>query len=263
MKCFFTIVAALLVGAVVLGADPQVPTQKIVGAEQPIPLGELVTLGVSPAGNVSGLKAVTYEWSIFDGFTKKSLAEDSKGKVFFGAGVKNKKLLAVVAATYVFDGGNGQYTVKTVQLNETVTIGGGDAHENPVTPAVPLGTGPVVPPTTPPLLPEGKYGLAQTAFNLALKVDATSRASAAQLAAAYDATAAKIKAGTLSGAKNILVALKGESDKALANKTDGWQDWAAGVGDVLFSLAQASKIQNDDDFATAFSEIATGLKGVK
>lgn len=110
--------------------DFVVPKQAIIGAEKPVPLGELVDLSLSPlAEKPPHLVSVSASWKVLDvaGGQEKRV-RDYEGGVFFGAGIKKCKLKAIVAVTYLYavkgdDGTVGEVAVRTVFLMQDVQIG--------------------------------------------------------------------------------------------------------------------------------------------
>ena len=67
-KFIISIVAALLVNSALIATDFVVPQQKIVGAESPVPLGELVDLTVSPIKDPpKHFVSCSIAWKVFDG----------------------------------------------------------------------------------------------------------------------------------------------------------------------------------------------------
>ena len=79
-----------------------IPEQKIVGAELPIPLGELVDLSISPVQSAPKfLVSTTYAWKVFDGYTEKRIRNYENG-VFFGSGIQAKKLKVIVSITHLY-----------------------------------------------------------------------------------------------------------------------------------------------------------------
>jgi len=79
-----------------------IPEQKIVGAEVPIPLGELVDLSISPIQSTPKfLVSTTYSWKVFDGYIEKRIRNYENG-VFFGSGIQAKKLKVIVSITHLY-----------------------------------------------------------------------------------------------------------------------------------------------------------------
>ena len=116
------------------------PNQNIVGAEQPIPLGELVDLSISPIKDkVPNLDKVVVSWKIYDGDSEKKFRSSGDG-IFFGAGIKSKKLLVLASVSYLYKVKEGDKItdadIKNVLLSATLQIGDQvlPAPPNPVDP---------------------------------------------------------------------------------------------------------------------------------
>jgi hypothetical protein len=248
--------ALLLIGSFATAADFVVPQQKIVGAETPVALGELVTLSVTQPDKVPNLASTSYAWKIFDGTVEKKFAVDANGNVFFGAGLKPKQLLAVVSITHVFLVKDGdkvkQVATKTVLQTTKVTIGDGQPEPGPQ-------------PQPDPTFPAGKYQLGQFSWETARdKVNPTGRAAVAKaMATSFRNVVKSIQAGDLKDAGSILKATKQSNDAALGNSSAAWDQFGEALQERLLSLFQAGSLKNTDDFVTAWTEISLGLDAVK
>jgi hypothetical protein len=100
-KILFSLLATILISSSSLATDFVVPQQKIVGAEAPVPLGELVDLTVSPIKDPpKHFVSCSVAWKVFDGDKEKRVREYQDG-IFFGAGVVPKRMTALVAITYL------------------------------------------------------------------------------------------------------------------------------------------------------------------
>jgi len=72
MKIIYSLIIFLAFSLNVFAEKFVIPDQKIVGAETPIPLGELVDLSVSPIKSPPQyLVETTYTWKVLDGYTEK------------------------------------------------------------------------------------------------------------------------------------------------------------------------------------------------
>jgi hypothetical protein len=263
-KTILVISAFLLTVAAAPAADP-----RIVGAEQPVPLGELVTLSVPPPEKKDGLTQVTYDWSVveWDGnkknFVPKRVKADAEGNVFFGAGIVAKKVLAHVAVTYVYqvkdkDGKVTSLKTDTLLLSAVVTIGDG----SPDGPPPPPPDDPK-PADTEPDFGAGKWApLSKLAWKSAKGVDPSARPAAKALAAAFRGVAGKV-GKDLKGPKAILAAAVQANDAALGDAKDGWKTWSDSLSDALYKLANAGQLVTDADYQAAFSAVADGLDKVK
>jgi hypothetical protein len=279
MRKTLTLLAALLLAAAAPAADP-----KIVGADQPVPLGELVSLSVTPPDDPktpNPVVTVKYDWSVFEwdakkkDFVPKRVKVDLDGGICFGAGIVEKKLLVHCAVTVITpvkdkDGKVTDIKTNTFLLSATVTIGDGG-------PAGPAGPPPTPPDVTPPDVPrpppappeadptfDGKWGpLSKLVWKAAKDIDPAARRKAKDLAAAFRKTADQIKAGALKGQKAILAAAKQADDAALGDQADSWDPVSEALADALLKLANAGQLAADADFESAFRAVADGLEKVK
>jgi hypothetical protein len=270
----------LLLLALPAWATPQVPEQKIVGAEAPLPLGDMADLSVTPPGDVPGLLGTTYEWKLFDlvvgkdGLVEpvaKKFKSDHKGGIFFGTGITPKRMLAVVAVTHLFEADkDGKKTVvaKTVELWAKLTVGSDSPAPQPApTPnpiPIPQPPDPAPSPGPAPTFSDGKFKGARDAYAFAKqRVDAAGLAKAKDAATAFRGVAGVIQKGGLKGVKNILDSTSATLDKALGDQAAAWEGWGDWLQERLVALYQGGTFQSDADFATYFIEVAEGLEAVK
>lgn len=131
------------------------------------------------------------------------------------------------------------------------------------------GTGPSPPDPQPPPrpdpdLPEGRYGLAKVVYELAVQhVPQQSRSAAQPLAQNYRGVAAQIAAGTLSGAAAILKATTEQNRDAVGEHRDAWQAFFRALAVPLQEHSNAGRLRTNEDFQTAWGEIAIGLEAVR
>lgn len=245
-----------------------VPDQQILGAEKPIPLGELVDLSVSPIKQPSEhLVSTSYVWKVFeDGFKEKRVKQYDNG-VFFGAGIKPKKLLALVSVTHLYIVKVGEVvaevTSKNVVYTAEVIIGEVPPEPPPTPPTPPV---PPAPPT--PVFPDGKYGLAKTSYDLAFakvsNADARIKGAAAY-SQSLASVAAAIAAGTFSEMEDVLKQTKTKNTAALmavgVNPSD-WDVFGQEMERVIYKLYTDKKLNTVDELRTAWVEISEGLSKV-
>lgn len=276
-------VLVLLAGAGIAtsGVDRfTVPEQTIVGLEFPIPPGELVDLNVSkikspPEFWVSSSTA----WKVLEFLRtqdgKISLVEKRTkaydGGVFFAAGLQPRRLVVVASITHVYvvkdkEGKVTDFATRTNVLHGECVIGGGPGPDpGPPDP----GPGPGPPDPQPePSFPDGKFGLAKYVYRAAqVEVAQDIRGKGAQaLSTSFRGIAAKIAAGTLDGAENILAQTKAANESALAAagvSKDGWAGWGGALKNKLVELDRAGKLSAKTDYQAAWGEIADGLSKVK
>ena len=237
-----------------------VPEQKIVGAEVPIPLGELVDLSISPIQSTPKfLVSTTYSWKVFDGYAEKRIRNYENG-VFFGSGIQAKKLKVIVAITHLYVVKENEklleVATKTNFISTDVFIG----EPEPDTPSEP---------EVEPEFGESKYQLSKFVYdgvkNIKLsKTDKIKQSTA--IAASFESIASAIAAGSITTLEEILKKTA-ESNKFALTKSGGdrakWESLFTEIQEKLFDLYKTSKMQTKEDFATAWREISSGLKLVR
>jgi hypothetical protein len=242
------------------------PNQNIVGAEQPIPLGELVDLSISPIKDkVPNLDKVVVSWKIYDGDNEKKFRASGDG-IFFGAGIKSKKLLVLASVSYLYKVKEGDKItdadIKNVLLSATLQIGDQvlPAPPNPVDPK------PVVPDDGE-KLPAGRFNLSKIAYdNVYRYVDASNRSGAKVYANSLEGVASSIAAGVYDEVEPILKATKEANDQAFKQAnipTKGWNAYGEAMQDIVYDLYKNKKLITVYDFRDAWLEISRGLKAIK
>jgi hypothetical protein len=255
-KFIISIVAALLVNSALIATDFVVPQQKIVGAESPVPLGELVDLTVSPIKDPpKHFVSCSIAWKVFDGDKEKRVREYQDG-IFFGAGVVPKRMTALAAITYLYVVKEGDKTTeiatKTVIISSPVIIG-----EDP---------GPDPEPSAPePSFPEARYNLQKKAHSLAIsKVPAAIRkGSAAAVAKSFESMASAVAAGAIMEVDDLLKKTAESNRAAVGANKAAWEPFFKEMQDTLYSLYESKQMVTASDFAEAWREVAVGLKSVK
>lgn len=253
--------------------DLDVPKQSIVGADNPIPLGELADLTLSALGKTpKDMVSYSATWKIIDLRTglEKRVRADGHG-VYFSSGLQNTKLKAICAVTYLYvikgpDGKMSGASSRTVVLIKDVVIG--DDTPTPPGPGPGPGPKPPVPPVPPAPLPDGKYKLAKYVYDAAMtKVPEKTRAKGcAAMADATRGVAAAIAAGTVVSVEDALKKVHDANAAALKDSVGSVADFQALAQDLqehLFALYKDGKLVALRDFGAAFNEIADGLAAVK
>ena len=244
----------------------QVPKQAIVGAENPIALGELVDLSLSPIEpKPANLVQYTVSWQVFDGGVPKRVRSSGDG-IFFGAGVQSKKLLVIAAVSYLFVVKDGDKItdaqVRNVLLTTELQIG---QPEPPPGPGPRPGPGPSPVPT--PTLPEGRFGLAKTMYDLAVSKGPANKGKAATImAASFDSMASAVAAGAYKTTEAILKATREANNTALAQagiEIAEWDAFGEEMQKILYEMHKNKKLASPEDYSDAWKEIATGLRAVK
>ena len=246
----------VLVCGASLAADFIVPAQKIVGAESPVPLGELVDLTVSPIKDPpKHFVSCSIAWKVFDGDKEKRVREYQDG-IFFGAGVVPKRMTALAAITYLYVVKEGDKTTeivtKTVIISSPVIIG--------------EDLGPAPDPAAPePSFPEGRYNLQKTAYSLAMgKVPAATRkGSATAVAKSFESMASAVAAGAVKEVDDLLKKTAESNRAAVGANKAAWEPFFKEIQDTLYSLYEGKQMVTATDFAEAWREVAAGLKSVK
>ena len=239
-----------------LGADFVVPQQKIVGAESPVPLGELVDLTVSPIKDPpKHFVSCSIAWKVFDGDKEKRVREYQDG-IFFGAGVVPKRMTALAAITYLYVVKEGDKTIeittKTVIISSLVTIGEDlDPAPDPAAPE--------------PSFPEARYNLHKKAYSLAMsKVPAATRkGSAVAVAKSFESMASAVAAGAIKEVDDLLKKTAESNRAAVGANKVSWEPFFKEMQDTLYSLYEDKQMVTATDFAEAWREVASGLKSVK
>ena len=241
-----------------------VPKQVIVGAESPVPLGELVDLSLSAIEpKPANLIQQSVAWQVFEGGVPKRVRSTGEG-VFFGAGVQPKKMLVVAAVSYLFASKEGDrindVQVKIVLLTADLQIGRPEPLPGP-------GPRPVPPPDSTPTLPEGRFGLAKISFDLAMSKVAENRASGASiLGSSFESLASAVAAGAYKTVESILKATNEANNSALTQANLKITDWDAFGNDLqklLYDLHKNKKLVTTEDYSDAWKEIALGLRAIK
>lgn len=255
-KILFSLLATILISSSSLATDFVVPQQKIVGAEAPVPLGELVDLTVSPIKDPpKHFVSCSVAWKVFDGDKEKRVREYQDG-IFFGAGVVPKRMTALVAITYLYVVKEGDKTseivTKTVIISSPVIIG-----EDP---------GPDPEPSAPePTFPEARYDLQKKAYSLAInKVPAAIRkGSATAVAKSFESMASAVAAGAIKEVDELLKKTAESNRAAVGANKAAWEPFFKEMQDVLYSLYESKQMVTASDFAEAWREVAAGLKSIK
>lgn len=241
------------------------PSQNIVGAEQPIPLGELVDLSISPLKDKApNLDKVVVAWKVYDGDTEKKFRLAGDG-IFFGAGIKPKKLLVLASVSYLYKVKEGdkitEADIKNVLLSTTLQIG------DQVLPAPnPVDPKPNVPDAGQ-QLPAGRFNLSKIAYdNVYRYVDVSNRSGAKVYANSLEGVASSIAAGIYDEVEPILKATKEANDKAFKDaniSTKGWNAYGDAMQEIIYDMYKNKKLITVYDFRDAWLEISRGLKAIK
>jgi len=237
-----------------------IPEQKIVGAEVPIPLGELVDLSISPIQSTPKfLVSTTYSWKVFDGYIEKRIRNYENG-VFFGSGIQAKKLKVIVSITHLYVVKDNEKLLEAATRTNFISTDVFIGEQEPDTPPEP---------EIEPEFGESKYQLSKFIYENVklLKISKSDKAKqSAAIATSFDSMAAAIAAGTISTLEDILKKTA-ESNKLALTKSGGdrtkWEPLFTEIQEKLFDLYKTNKMQTKEDFAIAWREISSGLKLIK
>lgn len=269
-SAFFALSCLALSALTAFGQDKYpLPKQSIVGAEKPVPLGELVDLALSPMENRSpNLASVSVDWKVFEGNTPKRVRQQGDG-IFFGAGVQSKKMLVIAAVSYLYIDKEGDKIkdaqVRSQLLTAELQIGQSEPNPGPNPQPTPPGPGPAPNPT--PTLPDGRFGLAKITYQHFVGKVKEPRAKAANaLAESFESIASAVAAGAYKTGDQILEATKQANNAALASANvdpNPLEEFGSELQKSLYQMYKSKKISNAEDYADAWREIAIGLKAVK
>ena len=237
-----------------------VPEQKIVGAEIPIPLGELVDLSISPIQSAPKfLVSTTYAWKVFDGYAEKRIRNYENG-VFFGSGIQAKRLKVIVSITHLYVVKDNEKLLEAATRTNFISTDVFIGEQEPDTPPEP---------EVEPEFGESKYQLSKFIYDNVklLKISKSDKAKqSAAIATSFDSMAAAIAAGTIATLEDILKKTA-ESNKLALTKSGGdrtkWEPLFTEIQEKLFDLYKTNKMQTKEDFAIAWREISSGLKLIK
>ena len=237
-----------------------IPEQKIVGAEIPIPLGELVDLSISPIQSAPKfLVSTTYAWKVFDGYTEKRIRNYENG-VFFGSGIQAKRLKVIVSITHLYVVKDNEKLLEAATRTNFISTDVFIGEQEPDTPSEP---------EVEPEFGESKYQLSKFIYDNVklLKISKSDKVKqSAAIATSFDSMAAAIAAGTIATLEDILKKTA-ESNKLALTKSGGdrtkWEPLFTEIQEKLFDLYKTNKMQTKEDFAIAWREISSGLKLIK
>jgi hypothetical protein len=145
-----------------------------------------------------------------------------------------------------------------------VTIGGDVPPGPQPTPPTPTPVPPVPVPVPPAPIPPGRFGIAQQVADWGKDVTSPNKLTeAATLATSCETLAARIAAGTLNGASNILAAFLAANQTALGPGIANWSAFGNKYSAALSAVYKAGKLNTSDDWATWLRETAVGLRAIK
>jgi hypothetical protein len=273
LKPFAVVVCLLAVSGVVRADEFVLPEQKIEGAEEKIEPGDLADIFVKhPKNPPSTLVSTSYDWYVYDitngrAMKVRQYSEKNQDGVYFGTGLKARRLLVFCNITHLYIVKNKDESIKEAATRNNFLMVKVIIEDPAPTPPGP-GPGPGPGPNPIPEPPDGDFGLSKFAFREAYtKVGAEKRVVGARaMAASLTGIAASIAAGTLSDPVQILKQTKTANNTALANvgvSPDEWDSFGLDLQNELIRLRDARSLVTKDDYQKAWKALAFGLQAVK
>jgi hypothetical protein len=247
------------------------PSVKLVVPDSPVPYGDLIVAqAVLDSEHLPvGMVECKFKWVVIDNGQRKTVLVWPDGtKVFFPAGMISKKVTILLYPLCLYETKEGD-VIKKAWVDENV---------EPLFATVQIGglTPPPPPPPPPPspVLPDGKFKLAQFTYDAMTKDSNMSQADKVKVAGALAPSFEKIAAQIAALAtfrdieKDILPALKASNTAAIEASgvpAASTVPFKTVLNNQVYSLYHDTpqKMSTADDFAVAFREIAQGLAAVK
>lgn len=243
-----------------------VPEQKVVVPTTPVRFGAIINPKLTPVtGTVPNLANTSVEWKVYTFGVKEDgsqvLNEEPVFKyedgVLFGSGITDQTFFvqAIVTHLYLVKDANGvvkEAATRTPVYTAKVVVG---------QPAPPT-------PPAPPSLPDGKFGMAKTTYQLANANFTRPIAvkGAPVLAGSFREIAKQISNGKWSTVEALLNDSKTINNEALAKvgvTTNDSDKFFTALQPVVFKLYKDKKLNGLNDFVILYGEMADGLAAVK
>lgn len=234
--------------------ESSAPVVKIIGAESPVKVGEIVQLSALLDNTPADLHSVAYSWTILP--AKEVINWPDGTKIIFGTGTSPKTYTAILTASFVFVQKDGDKILNIIQKANTqsvnITIEGSSGENKPN-----------------PTYPEDELsGLAKKAYDwIALiqrsdnYIEEDIRADAEILAKSFMEIAIKIDKSELSDATNILNMTKDRNNTVLTRRNE-WQPWFTKMSEYLEQAYKNGEIRTPAQFSQAWKQIAIGLSTI-
>lgn len=213
------------------------------GPDGPVPPGTMVVL------SAQGSTADALSWQCCNAGLQLLVVE--KGTICAFATSKEGVYTIILAAAKTGDDGKAELST----ARKEVIVG--RSGPNPPGPNPP-GPGPEPNPPEPDPLPEGKYKLAADALRWTESVE--DRSLAIDLAAAFEASASQIAAGTVTTLQQFQSESQRLNRQALGDSVGLWKPFFESLQIRLKSLNSAGHMVSLEDHAVAWEEIAIGLR---
>lgn len=247
-----------------------IPEQKIVGAENPIEKGEVVVLQPSKLVATQFLKSYSYSWKIFEVVKDKTgviqlrekpiAIEGPEGKIVFGSGILDKKMLAILSCSYLFVDQETQ-EIKNKLVFADVIIG-----SNP-NPEPEPGPGPGPNPEPEPIftteLAKLSYLWAKNKVQVP-KADLLKGATA--LANSFKSVSSQIGAGAFQKVDEMLLSCNKANTSALNSvgiNPTVWAEFSKALQEHLYEKYQQGKLKTVSDYKAEFESVHEGLSKLK
>ena len=232
-------------------AAQELPDQKIIGAEEPVPRGDIVILKVSDVGNVPNLKSVSYAWIVIeDGKVKKRVAIWPNGTQIVFGNVAKYSVTVYCHITYVFQK-DDKIDVKHKLLSVDLKL------EKPEPPK---------PPNPPRPSPDSKYGLDVWVKNTVLSMNLPNTDVVSSfMSDNFRSISSAISAGVYQNIEQVLKATSDLNNKSFARyniDSSEWNGFNRAIQKKLYDLYSSKKMTTMDDFAQAWLEISEGFASV-
>lgn len=258
----------LCVSSLLAAEQPTPSTQQIVGADKPIPLGELVELSVTSQAAMPDVVAFSTDWSVYDLEQRKEqkfkffreVGDKTVEGVVFGAGVEPRELIAHCSITYLVLKKEQDKIVEAGTKTELLKV------------KVIIGTNEPRPPKPEPSpevkFPNEKLGLSTKVYKAVMeRGPPTGRVAGAKaFATSYRGIQSAIAARTIKDPVDALKRVTASNNAALSNaglKRDDWVQVFTILQDEVFSLYEGNKISTADQLGAAFLEIADAFDAVR
>lgn len=214
------------------------------GPDGPVPPGTMVVL------SAQGSTADALSWQCCNSGLQLLVVE--RGTICAFATAKSGVYTIILAAAKT--GEDGKAELATARKEVIIGSPGPDPDPDPPGP----GPDPDPDPPEPEPLPDGKYLLAKDASGWAKGVgDAP---GSLRLAGAFEAIAAQVAAGTVRTLPDFQRASQQRNREALGNDKDKWVPFFESLQSRLQTLNSSGVMVSLEDHATAWEEIALGLR---
>lgn len=244
-------------GQETLFTDPSAAGVKVLGADTPIPIGELVVLSAELLNPPKEVKEVNYSWTILP--KRDAVLWPDQTKIVFGTGNAPREYTIVLTAA-VLSAGDDLKLLQSYTTVTTVKVGG----SGPVDPNPPVDPVDPVDPVNP-VDPNALSGIAKQAYSWVSLVKTgpnytaeSVKTDAAKLAVSFDSIASSVAAGVYKDYNDILVATRNSNRLAIANR-DEWLPWFEKLSAQLKESFNDGSIKTNDQIAQAWRDIAKGL----